>query len=307
MHVQSSGSCHPSPVTRHGRYVDLHLHSTCSDGLYPPAEVVAMAARLGLAAVAICDHDNIDGTEEALAAGERLGVEAISGVELSVLWQEYEDIHLLGYGFDHRDPALNAELAGFRAFRAGRNAQIVARVNDKLAGEGKTPIDFARVQEKAGGTLGRPHIAQALVEAGHVAASEEAFARYLVPCNVPKRFFPIDEAIALIHAAGGVAVLAHPPFITDSPKRLERLIETFAGMGLDGVEAWNSGADNNTVDRTITIARRQGLIVTGGTDFHGSDGEQLIFGGVRGNLRIPYGCVDELRSALARRAAQAQP
>lgn len=288
------------------RYVDLHLHSTCSDGLYPPAEVVAMAARLGLAAVALCDHDNIDGIEEALAAGERLGVEVISGVELSVLWEKYEDIHLLGYGFDHRDPALRGALAEFRAFREGRNEQIVAKVNEKLVSEGRATIDFARVQEKAGGTLGRPHIAQALVEAGHVASSEEAFMRYLVPCNVPKRFFPIGEAIDLIHAAGGVAVLAHPPFITDSLKRLEQLVETFAGLGLDGVEAWNTGADNNTVDRTITIARRQGLIVTGGTDFHGSDGDQMTFGGTRGNLRIPYGCVDELRSALARRAARVE-
>lgn len=280
------------------RFVDLHLHSTCSDGLYAPEAVVTMAAGLGLAAVAIADHDNIDGIDAAMAAGARLGVEVLSGVELSVVWQQYDDIHLLGYGFDHHQETLRRDLEVFRDFRARRNEMIVERVNEKLATEGRGAIDFAVVQEKAGGTVGRPHIAMALVEAGIVADSEEAFNRYLVPCNVAKRDFPIADAIALIHGAGGVAVLAHPPFITSDRRLLAQMVEVFAGMGLDGLEAWNCGADNETVDQTITLARRKGLIVTGGTDFHGSDGEKLIFGGVRGNLRIPYRCVEEIRERI---------
>ncbi|HAD03616.1 MAG TPA: phosphatase, partial [Desulfuromonas sp.] len=196
------------------RYVDLHLHSTCSDGLHPPAAVVAMAAGLGLAAIAIADHDNIDGIDAAMAAGAAHGVEVLSGVELSVIWQGYDDIHLLGYGFDHHQEKLRHDLTAFQDFRARRNEMIVERVNEKLAAEGRGAIDFAVVREKAGGTVGRPHIAMALVEAGIVTDSEAAFNRYLIPCNVAKRDFPIAEAIALIHSAGGVAVLAHPPFIT---------------------------------------------------------------------------------------------
>lgn len=284
------------------RWVDLHLHSNFSDGIHPPAEVVRMAARAGLAAIALCDHDNIDGIEEAQAQGRALGVEVLAGVELSALWENYEDIHLLGYGFDHRHGGLQRALAEFRDFRERRNEHILARVNEKLRTEGRAPIDFAAVREKAGGTVGRPHIAMALMEAGHVKGSEEAFVRYLVPCNVAKRFFPLEEAIALVHGAGGVAVLAHPPYITNDLKTLETLLDAFVPLGLDGVEAWNSGASNNQIDQYITAARRRALIVTGGSDYHGIEGGEIVIGGGRGNLKIPYSCVEEIRSILERRA-----
>jgi len=282
-------------------FVDLHLHSTCSDGLYTPAEVVRMAAEAGLTAIALCDHDNVDGIDEAMATGRELGVEVISGVELSVLWGEYEDVHLLGYGFDHHDPQLQASLREFQAFREGRNERIVERVNEKLAGEGRMAIDFQRVRALAGGTVGRPHIAQALIEAGHVANNDEAFRDYLVPCNVAKRFFPVDEAIALVHRAGGVTSLAHPPFITGDRSEFERLLDALVLLGLEGVEAWNNGSSNNDIDWYITAARRRGLIVTGGSDFHGIEGGQVRIGGGRGNLKIPYSCVEEIHQALARR------
>lgn len=284
------------------RLVDLHLHSNFSDGVHPPTEVVRMAARAGLAAIALCDHDNIDGIDEAQAAGEALGVEVLAGVELSALWQGYEDIHLLGYGFDHHHPGLQRALAEFRDFRERRNEHIVARVNEKLLAEGREPIDFETVRQKAGGTVGRPHIAMALMDAGHVKGSEEAFVRYLVPCNVAKRFFPLDEAIALVHQAGGVAVLAHPPFITNDLKTFEALLDGFVPLGLDGVEAWNSGASNNQIDQYITAARRRGMIVTGGSDYHGIEGGEIVIDGGRGNLKIPYTCVEEIRTALVQRA-----
>jgi len=283
------------------RFVDLHLHSTCSDGVYPPAEVVRLAAEAGLAAIALCDHDNIDGIDAAMAAGDKLGVEVLAGVELSVLWGDYEDIHLLGYGFDHHDALLREALQEFQAFREGRNERIVERVNEKLETEGRAPIDFARVRALAGGTVGRPHIAQALIEAGHVANNDEAFRNYLVPCNVAKRFFPVDEAIALVHRAGGVTSLAHPPFITGDRGEFERLLDAFVPLGLEGVEAWNNGSTNNDIDWYITVARRRGLIITGGSDFHGIEGGQVRIGGGRGNLKIPYECVEEIRAALARR------
>jgi 3',5'-nucleoside bisphosphate phosphatase len=283
------------------RLIDLHLHSTCSDGAHAPAEVIRLAADAGLAAVALCDHDNIDGIDEALAAGRVLGVEVLSGVELSVVWEGLEDIHLLGYGFDHHHPALTQALQAFRDFRENRNEQLVARVNDKLRHEGRQPIDFERVLALAGGTVGRPHIAMALREQQLVTTSEEAFQRYLVPCNVAKRYFPVDEAIALIKTAGGVAVLAHPPFITNDRTLFLRLLDALVAMGLEGVEAYSNGACNDDIDWYITESRRRGLLITGGSDFHGMEGEAIVAGGSRGNLRIPYGLLEELRQVLAAR------
>lgn len=283
------------------KLVDLHLHSTCSDGIFPPDEVVRMAAKVGLAAVALADHDNIDGIEAALAAGAEVGVEVISGVELSVVWESIQDIHLLGYGFDHRDADLRTALQSFREFRETRNERIVERVNEKLLSEGRAPIDIAAVKGKAGGTIGRPHIAMALLEDGHVASKDEAFNRYLVPCNVEKRYFPIAEAIDLLHRAGGVTVLAHPPFIPVDRKGLLALLDTFAALGLDGVEAYNTGASNDDIDWMITQTRRRGMLVTGGSDFHGIEGGEIVIGGGRGNLKVPYACVEEIRAVVEKR------
>ncbi len=283
------------------RLVDLHLHSTCSDGIYPPEEVVRLASEANLAAISLCDHDNIDGIDGAMAAGARLGVEIITGVELSVVWEDFRDIHLLGYGFDHHHPELKGALREFQDFREGRNERIVEGVNEKLAREKRNPISFERVRELAGGTVGRPHIALALIEAGHVSGTEAAFQRYLVPCNVDKRFFPIDEAIDLVHRAGGVTVLAHPPFITPKRKVFLELLDRFVTLGLEGVEAYNSGSSNDDIDWYLTEARRRGLIITGGSDFHGIEGGEVRVGSGRGNLKIPYACVEEIRAAVARR------
>lgn len=283
--------------------VDLHLHSTYSDGVLTPAELVAEAAALGLRAIALADHDNVDGIAEALAAGQRHGVEVLPAVELSVLWEELSDLHLLGYVFDHADPALRHALGEFRTFRAGRSERILDNINRRLAAQGRQPLDFADVRRRAGGTLGRPHIGQALVAAGYATDMEDAFTRYLVPCNEPKRFFPVAEAISLIHAAGGCAVLAHPNLIAVSDERLAQLLDALIALGLEGLEAYSSGAGNDGIDRYITLARRKGLIVTGGSDFH-----QPVKGGVemgcgRGNLKIPYRCVEEIRQAVSRRTS----
>jgi len=274
--------------------VDLHMHSTFSDGTLSPAALVAEASAIGLRAIALADHDNLDGIPEAQGAGARRGVEIISGVELSVVWGKLRDLHLLGYAFDPRHPALNAALAEFRAFRANRSHQILERVNEKLAGEGRAAIPVAAVLERAGGTLGRPHIGQALLAAGHVRTMEEAFERYLVPCNVPKRFFPINEAIDLVHAAGGCTVLAHPMFIEVEAQALPTLIDELIALGLDGMECWCGGACNDTVDHLLTLARRKGLVATGGSDFH-QPGVGPSLGSGLGNLRIPYACVQELK------------
>jgi predicted metal-dependent phosphoesterase TrpH len=280
--------------------VDLHLHSCYSDGVLTPSELVSEAAELGLRAIALADHDNIDGVGEAMATGDRLGVEVVSGVELSVVWQELNDVHLLGYGFDHTDMKLGKALAEFREFRAGRSRQVLERVNEKLSGEGKQPLDYAAVAARAGGTIGRPHLGQALLAAGYVRSMEDAFVRYLVPCNVDKRYFPINEAIDLVRDAGGCTVLAHPPFIDIDDEELPGLLDVLIPLGLDGMEAYNAGTTNDGIDRYITLARQKGLIVTGGSDFHQPETGGVKMGLGRGNLKIPYRCVEEVREKTAR-------
>ncbi len=281
--------------------VDLHLHSNFSDGSYPPEEVIRRVSEAGLKAASICDHDMVDGSDEALLAGAKYGVEILVGVELSVVWEGVQDIHLLGYCFDHHHPELKSALQEFRDFRRNRNMMIVERVNERLQAEKRAPLSVASVQARAAGAIGRPHIAMELVEQGYVKDSDEAFRRYLVPCNVEKRFFPIVEAINLVHKFGGVAVLAHPPFITPDRKVLGNMLDAFVELGLDGIEAYNSGGSNADIEWAITEARQRALIVTGGSDFHGDSKGDVAIGSGRGNLAIPYSCVEEIRDAIARR------
>ena len=279
--------------------VDLHLHSTYSDGTLPPAELVAGAAALGLRAIALSDHDNVDGVVEAQAAGERLGVEVLAAVELSTVYGRFNDLHLLGYHFDPAMPAFREALLDFREFRANRGRMIMQRINAKLEHEGRAAIAEAAVLARAGGTLGRPHIGRELIAAGHVRNMEEAFERYLGPCNVAKRYFPIEEAIAMVHAAGGCAVLAHPMLIDGKDDELPALLDTLSGFGLDGAECWYGSADNHTTDRMLTLARRRGLLTTGGSDFH-QPGAGLTMGSGLGHLRIAYDCVAELKERAGR-------
>ncbi len=279
-------------------YIDLHLHSTCSDGYLSPEEVVGLAQKAGVRAIALADHDNIDGIGRAIAAGNAVGIEVIPAVELSSQWFYYTDMHLLGYGFDYQDPYLIRALAEFQEFRATRNRQIVEKVNLKLLDEKRQPLDPEAVRQLAGGTIGRPHIALALRQAGYVSNNDEAFTRYLVPCNVPKRYFPADEAIKLIHGSGGIVVLAHPPYVTRDRHKLEALVAELVNLGLDGIEAYNNGSGLEDTDWLIKLARRHGLVVTGGSDYHGDSGSMIKVGkGVRG-IRVPYDCVEEIKAAL---------
>ena len=279
--------------------IDLHVHSYFSDGALSPEQLVERGLQAGLRAIAIADHDNVDGVPEAQAAGRRMGVEVLPAVELSIVWGERQDLHLLGYAIDPFDSGLKQALREFRDFRAGRSRRILEKVNARLTEERRSPLDFASVLDLAGGTLGRPHIGQALLNAGHVRTMEEAFRRYLIPGNVPKRYFPAQEAIAMVHAAGGCSVLAHPPFIKADPRQLEALVGELADLGLDGLEVYNSGADNETIDRHLSLARRQGLIATGGSDFHRDEPGGVEIGRGRGNLAIPYACVAQIRERVA--------
>jgi predicted metal-dependent phosphoesterase TrpH len=274
--------------------IDLHLHSSYSDGVRTPGELVTLASGLGLRAIAIADHDTVDGIDEALAAGADCGLEVLPALELSVAFGPYSDVHLLGYLLDHRDPALLETLKDFRVKRETRGEAIVDRINEKLAEEGREPITSQEAAALAGGALGRPHIAQVLVAKGYVTNMQDAFNRYLVPCDVPKRYFPIEEALATVRRLGGVAVLAHPTTITAERGILASVLDQLCAMGLDGLEAYNNVCSEQESGYLRSYAVHKGLVWTGGSDYHGIE-EGIGIGVGRGGMAVPYECVEALK------------
>lgn len=265
---------------------DLHLHSTHSDGILTPDALVSLAMEEGVSPIAIADHDAVSGVDEAMESGRRRGVQVIPAVELSVIYSGITDIHLLGYGIDHHDPQFQERLFLFQRRRDSRSEAIVHRINARLKRQGLSPITYDEVISLADGAVGRPHIARVMMDRGIVSSMEEAFDDYLIPCNVPKEYFPLEEAVHEIHRIGGIAVLAHPTSMTDDPARMIQLIDRFIHIGLDGLEAFHSMVPHNECSLLIDHARRHGLIVTGGSDFHGiEEGERV--GMIRGEVTIP--------------------
>lgn len=278
--------------------VDLHLHSLYSDGLHPPSELVRMAAEKGLKAIAIADHDSVEGIDEAMAAGESLGVEVIPAVELSVSWRGYRDVHLLGYMIDHHDPLFAARLEEFRIRRDDRGRAILERINDRLSWEKKGSIAYEEVLEVAGGAVGRPHIARVLMGKGLARSIENAFEKYLEPCNVPKFQIHIADAIAEVKRIGGVAVLAHPPSISKNLLTLKNIIHNLSEMGLDGLELFSNMCYKEDIIYFNNLATQLGLLVTGGSDYHGFHDDEEV-GKLRGGMTIPYELLERLRDAQA--------
>ncbi len=241
--------------------VDLHLHTTASDGQLRPVELVQLARKLHLNTIAITDHDTTDGLREAQQAAEGSPV-VVPGIELSAEENEV-DVHMLGYFVQPDDTAFQTALTRFRSDRLNRGQAMV----EKLVALGK-PIQWERVLALAdGGSVGRPHVARALLEAGHVGSVNEAFDIYLRhggPAYVSRKRMSPEEAVALIHAAGGVAVMAHPGLVPDYLPMLERLVSA----GLDGVE-FNHPRNPPTVRENVrAVALKYHLILTGGSDFH---------------------------------------
>jgi predicted metal-dependent phosphoesterase TrpH len=208
------------------------------------------------------------------------------------------DIHLLGYLIDHRDPAFVAMLEEFRKSRDDRGWAILERINSRLAGEKKKGIDYGEVRAVAGGAIGRPHIARVLISNGHAGSMEDAFEKYLVPCNVPKFHIHVADAIAEIKRIGGVAVLAHPSSISKDFLTIRTVIGSFSEMGLDGLELFSNMCYKEDIINFNAIARQWGLIVTGGSDYHGFNEEEEM-GNVRGGIKVPYELVEGLRGAQA--------
>lgn len=250
--------------------IDLHTHSWISDGTDSPAELVAKAAEAGLTVVALTDHDTFAGLDEATAAGQRAGIRVIRGMELSCS-SAGESVHLLAYGVDESDQELSAEMDTVRDGRTGRVAGVLA----KLAELG-VPVTEAEVMTHVGDSpsVGRPHIADALVARGHVADRKEAFDRFLAdggPAHVPRYTIAIDRGIDLVRAAGGVAVIAHPWSRGREASMPAELISSLvAEHGLAGIEVDHQDHDGPTRARLRDLAASLPVLTTGSSDYHGT-------------------------------------
>jgi 3',5'-nucleoside bisphosphate phosphatase len=259
---------------------DLQSHSTYSDGELPPAGVIQAAARAGVELLALTDHDAVEGVDEALAAARDAGIENVPAVEISSVDGTYEDLHVLGYRLDHRDGDLRAALQDFRADRSRRIYAMADRLRDLGLELDSSTLD---ARQAAGRSLGRPHLARAVL--AHPANAQRLreegidgldtlFPAYLVPgapAFVPRSRPTVPEAIALVHAAGGVAVWAHPFFDVADPATARAALERFTAEGLDGVEAFYIAHDREQTLLLADLGAGLGLLTTGSSDFHGPD------------------------------------
>jgi predicted metal-dependent phosphoesterase TrpH len=267
-------------------YIDLHIHTNASDGLLSPSEVKDHALALGLAAIAVTDHDTVDGFIAANALISDEPIEVIPGVELSCYYKGC-DVHILGYMIDYDNPQFVRKIEGFRKQRYERGEAMVAKLNDLGIN-----LSMETVKSIAGNSaVGRPHVADALLREEFVQTYDEAFARYIgyhAPAYVPKPILTPEHGIDLIHLVRGVAVLAHPGTL-----KHDEFIPDLIELGLDGLEAYHSLHDKAAVNRYRNMARKSGLIFTGGSDCHGPRKGKILMG----SQRVPYGCLTELKKA----------
>jgi 3',5'-nucleoside bisphosphate phosphatase len=268
-------------------HFDLHTHSLRSDGHHTPREVVEMARGAGLAGVALTDHDTGDGLAEAIEAGDEFGVEVVPGTEFSAEL-DGRSVHVLAYWHDHREPVLAAELDRLRDARTDRARRIVERFNAL-----DVPITFERVVEiAAGAPVGRPHLAQAVVEIGACRDEREVFDRYLAdggPADAPKHAVDPVRAVELLRGAGGVVVVAHPALFGARDGQDELPVATLEAMveaGLGGIEAEHPAHSRPAVERWTALARRYGMLVTAGSDHHGGENPAVVGSAVTGRATV---------------------
>lgn len=278
--------------------IDLHLHTTHSDGSQSPAEVVRLAHEAGVSALAITDHDITTGLPEAIAAGQELGIEIIPGIEISSRHGESE-LHVLGYFLKWQDAQLNARLMTLRESRHRRNPKII-----ELLQAAGIDITYDEVRAVAGSdSVGRPHIARVLMDKKVVTTAKEAFDRFLaegkaayVPRDLPA---PVD-AIRWIKDAGGLAVLAHPTWVKTTEGTLTDLARQLKEQGLDGVEVHYSTHTPRQTRTYLSLAKQLGLLVTGGSDFHGMTKPDIEVGIGKGSLHVPDHLLPKLKDAVAK-------
>jgi predicted metal-dependent phosphoesterase TrpH len=273
------------------KLIDLHMHSTYSDGQLTPNQLVGLAAERGLVAVALADHDCLDGVREYGSAAAEAGLETVSAVELSCIHRG-RDLHILGYGVDVEDGTLLGMLERFCETRENRGLMIVEKLREL-----GVHLDADKILEKAGeGALGRPHIAEALVEGGYAKDFNEVFAKHIgerCPAYVEKYKMSPEEAVRYIHGASGLAFVAHPGFYLDDMDGFNQLLEE----PFDGIEVYHSQHTPSTADRLVEIARKRGLLMSGGSDFHGFEGRDSL-----GEPPVPYEFFSAIIERLESRA-----
>lgn len=275
--------------------IDLHLHTTYSDGSYSPAEVIRFAHEVGVTALAMTDHDTVDGIPEAMKAGAEVGIEVIPGIELSSRFDGRET-HILGYFFDWQNETLRSRLRRQQTSRHERNPRVVTKLNQL-----GLKLSYEEVKAKAGsGSIGRPHIADVLVEKGYVKSVKEAFDRYLAegaPAYVLRDLPDAREAIGWIREAGGVPVLAHPHWTKRQGQELQAMCKTLKDAGLMGIEVFYSTHTRRQTSEYLELARKLDLLLTGGSDFHGAAKADIQVGRGKGDLKVTEKLLEPIRLA----------
>lgn len=272
--------------------IDLHVHTTASDGTLTPSQAVHLAKKRQLKAIAITDHDTVDGVKEALEQGKRLSIEVIPGVEISAN-AKTGSLHLLGYFVETERGILKEKLERLKQARSERNPRIADRLNDL----GVHITYEEAVRASGGGQVGRPHFAQVLVNRGYVRSISEAFDRYLAqgaPAYVGKFRFEVKEAMDIVLEAGGVPVLAHPFTMNCAPDELETRVTELVQDGLKGIEVFYPDHTGEQTVQYQRLADKLGLVKTGGSDFHGALIEKAELGIIGKGISLPYATVKEL-------------
>jgi len=271
--------------------IDLHVHSTFSDGMLTPTDLIETAVRKEIAAISLTDHDSLGGVSEALEAGRAKGVEVLSGVELSCEYRG-RDLHVLGYGADPQHVGFQDMLTQFRETRHKRGLKIIEKLNAL-----GIAIEPAEVLARAGGgALGRPHIAAVLVDRGVVSKVGEAFDKYIAeggPAYVPKYKMSAADAIRYIHEAGGLAFTAHPGIFMENMQEMLDLV----AEGFDGIEVFHPNHSASRTRDLEALAKEKGLLISGGSDFHGFPGRDNM-----GVGDVPYALYEKIKAALDGRA-----
>ncbi len=294
-------------------FIDLHTHSTASDGTLSPTALIEAAAAAGLAAIALTDHDTGNGLTEAQAAADRLHIRFVPGIEISADYPSPGTLHILGHFIDRTSPALADMSRILLEARNARNPRIITRLNElgcRISMDQVEAIARRGVPAGAPVVIGRPHIAQALLDNACVASIKQAFDVYLGTTGAayfPKERLTPRQAIDCIHHAGGLATVAHPVQLrTDNPAHTATVINFLAEAGLDGIEVWH--CDHTTRDSALflELARRYHLVPTGGSDFHGHNKADVVLGHGRNNVRVPLSVLSalEARCAPGRRASR---
>ena len=276
------------------RIIDLHVHSTESDGTLTPEELVAEAKKAGLSAFALTDHDTCQGVGKAMSPAASAGIELIPGIELSTDYHGKE-VHIVGLYIDTENRELLSKTAEYRKCRSERNALMV----EALQKEGLSITMEELVAENPDCVITRANIARFLYEHGQIKSVREAFDRYIgdhCKCYVGRLKVSSSDAVRLIKAAGGIAILAHPLLYGLSSTHLQKLIEELKEAGLDGLEAIYSTYTTGEEQQMKRLAKENGLFISGGSDFHGTNKPDISLGKGRGHLYIPYSVLEELKA-----------